>query len=82
MKLTATDIATAITDRELREQHPELHRLIERLEQPMPPPSEVRRENRIPRIPQPHPDRRRPKVIRTRPSLWQRLLDWLAGERP
>jgi hypothetical protein len=81
-RLTATDIAPAITDRELREQHPELHRLIERLEQPTPPPSEVRRENRIPRIPQPHADRRRPKVICTRPSLWQRLLDWLAGDRP
>jgi hypothetical protein len=79
VKIT-TDMATD-DERALREQ-PEFARLIDHLEAA--PRSTAPRCPRrpLPQIPQPTPDRRRPTVICTRPSLWQRLLDWLAGERP
>jgi hypothetical protein len=35
--------------------HPATRALVQHLERPAPPPSEVRRENRIPRIPPPPP---------------------------
>jgi hypothetical protein len=35
--------------------HPATSALVQHLERPTPPPSEVRRENRIPRIPSPPP---------------------------
>jgi hypothetical protein len=68
MKLTATEIDGAIDERTLREQHPEFDRLIRHLEA-------------VPRSTAPRfPRRPLPRVVRTRRSWWQRLLDWIAGD--
>jgi hypothetical protein len=42
-------------DSDIDERHPATRALLQHLERPAPPPSEVRRENRIPRIPPPPP---------------------------
>jgi hypothetical protein len=46
---------TAVEPDDSVESHPATRSLLQHLERPAPPPSEVRRENRIPRIPAPPP---------------------------